>query len=236
MRDGQRAPAVPAFDAARCGQYDEAFDATDEAPVDKFLAGYRVFREDYFTKHKAAITQLMTQRQSPMAMMIACSDSRIDPSLKFGADPGDMFMVRNVSALVPPYEPDGAYHGTSAALEFAVQVLEIPNIIIMGHARCGGIDALLRHQEEGATDFVTSWMQIARDALAQVDDNASAEDRQRMCEQAAVKVSLRNLMTFPWIASRVNTGKLRLHGWYFDLETATLHIMDGAGKFSPAPT
>jgi carbonic anhydrase len=202
--------------------------------VDKFFAGYRAFREDYFKKNRDMIVALMNRRQSPTALMIACSDSRIDPSLKFGAEPGDMFIVRNVANLVPPYEPDGAYHGTSAALEFAVQVLEVPNIIVMGHARCGGIDALLRHQEEAASDFVVSWMRIAEQALARAPNLAGPEDHRRACEQEAVKVSLDNLRTFPWIKARVDKGTLKLHGWYFDLETATLHVMDDKGVFAPA--
>src|ERR1700748_1020015 len=110
------------------------------------------------------ISALMTKRQSPTAMMIDCSASGIDPSLKFGVDPGDMFIVRNVANLVPPYEPDNEYHGTSAALEFAVQALEIPNIIVMGHARCGGINALINRQTQAATDFIASWMRIAEPA------------------------------------------------------------------------
>ncbi|TAL00116.1 MAG: carbonic anhydrase [Rhodospirillaceae bacterium] len=178
------------------------------------------------------IAELMTKRQSPQAMMIACSDSRIDPSLKFGADPGDMFMVRNVANLVPPYAPDGAYHGTSAALEFAVLVLEVKNIIVMGHARCGGIDALVKHQEKAATDFVASWMKIAEQALVRARDAATPEALQRACEQETVKVSLENLMTFPWIRARVEAGKLELHGWYFDLETGTLHVLGQDGAFT----
>jgi carbonic anhydrase len=203
--------------------------------VEKFFEGYRAFREDYFKKNRDMIVQLMTRRQSPKAMMIACSDSRIDPSLKFGAEPGDMFIVRNVANLVPPYEPDNAHHGTSAALEFAVQALEVPNIIVMGHARCGGIDALVRHQETASTDFIASWMRIAASALAEIESVSSAEDRQRACELEAVKVSLANLMTFPWIKARVDNGKLTLHGWHFDLETATLRVLDSAtGVFKPA--
>jgi len=200
--------------------------------VDKFFAGYRAFREDYYKKNRDMIVELMTRRQSPKAMMIACSDSRIDPSLKFGADPGDMFIVRNVANLVPPYAPDGAYHGTSAAQEFAVQVLEIPNIIVMGHARCGGIEALVRRQEESAADFVASWMRIAEPARARAYQMATPEQRQRVCEEEAVKVSLGNLMSFPWIKARVDAGKLKLHGWYFDLETATLHVLNDEGTFS----
>ena len=141
--------------------------------MEKFFAGYRAFREDYFKKNRAMIAELMTKRQSPTAMMIACSDSRIDPSLKFGVEPGDMFIVRNVANLIPPYAPDGEYHGTSAALEFAVLVLEVPNIIVMGHAKCGGIDALVKHREKAATDFVASWMEIAAPALARAGNAAT---------------------------------------------------------------
>lgn len=202
--------------------------------MEKFFAGYRAFREDYFKKHRAMIGELMTRKQSPQAMMIACSDSRIDPSLKFGADPGDLFMVRNVAALVPPYMPDSEYHGTSAAVEFAVKVLEIKNIIVMGHARCGGITALVNHEDARATDFVAGWMHIAEPALARSYNLAGPEDRQRVCEQEAVKESLTNLMTFPWVKERVESGALKLHGWYFDLETGTLHIMDNSGVFAPA--
>jgi carbonic anhydrase len=204
--------------------------------VEKFFAGYHVFREDYFKKHRAMIGELMTRKQSPMAMMIACSDSRIDPSLKFGADPGDLFMVRNIAALVPPYMPDKEYHGTSAAIEFAVKVLEVKNIIVMGHARCGGITALVNHEDANATDFVAGWMQIAEPALARAYNLAKPEERQRVCEQEAVKESLTNLLTFPWVKERVESGALKLHGWYFDLETGSLHTMDGNGIFTPAPT
>jgi carbonic anhydrase len=208
--------------------------------LQKFLEGYRAFRAfraDYFSKHREMLQRLMARGQTPSAMMIACSDSRIDPSLKFGADPGDIFMVRNVANLVPPYQADGAYHGTSAALEFGVQVLQVANVIVMGHAKCGGIGALMRHEEEAATDFVTSWMKMvepARNRAIAVAGDSAPEHVQRLVEQEAVKESLANLMTFPWVKERVNAGKLRLHGWYFDLETGTLHIMDARGLFQPA--
>src|SRR5262249_32476661 len=134
------------------------------------------------------------------------------------------------------YEPDNEYHGTSAALEFAVTALEVKNIIVMGHARCGGINALVNRDAQATTDFIASWMRIAEPALAQVAKLAPPPDQlQRTAEQEAVKVSLANLMTFPWVRSRVESGALKLHGWYFDLETATLHIMDEAGTFAPAP-
>jgi carbonic anhydrase len=205
--------------------------------MQKFLEGYRHFRADYFEKHRDMLQQLMARGQKPTALMIACSDSRIDPTLKFGADPGDIFMVRNVAALVPPYQADGAYHGTSAALEFGVQGLQVQHIIVMGHAKCGGIGALMRNPEDVGMDFISSWMKMvepARNRAIAVAGDAPPAQVQRLVEQEAVKDSLTNLMTFPWIKERVNAGKLKLHGWYFDLEIGTLFIMDANGQFNPA--
>ena len=130
--------------------------------MDKFLAGYRQFRETYFRDNEGLIKDLMDHGQKPKALMIACSDSRIDPSLKFGVEPGEMFIVRNVANLVPPFDPDGHAHGTSAALEFAVRGLSIENVIVMGHARCGGIGALMNAPPGG--DFIAAWMSIAAPA------------------------------------------------------------------------
>ncbi len=202
--------------------------------MDKFIAGYRQFRDSYFAQNKDFLKALMGKPQTPTAMMISCSDSRIDPSLKFGAEPGDIFMVRNVANLVPPYTPDGDHHGTSAALEFAVQVLEVKNIVVMGHARCGGIGALVSNQQS-PLDFVASWMKIATPARERAMAMAKdPESLQRLCEQEAVKESLKNLLTFPWVKERVEAGKLAIHGWYFDLETGTLHRMNKDGVFEAA--
>jgi carbonic anhydrase len=199
----------------------------------QFLDGYHQFRDTYFRENEQMIRELMDRGQKPKALMIACSDSRIDPSLKFGAGPGDMFIIRNVAALVPPYEPDGEHHGTSAALEFAVRGLEVENIIIMGHARCGGIHALMHQPNTG--DFISAWMNIADDAKAEaLSSKLDPSKAQVFCEQEAVKVSLRNLLTFPWVKERVDAGKLLLHGWYFDLGTGTLHILREDGTFTPA--
>ena len=207
--------------------------ANQSESLDKFLEGYRQFRETYFRENDQTIRELMDRGQKPKALMIACSDSRIDPSLKFGAAPGDMFVIRNVAALVPPYERGGEYHGTSAALEFAVRALEVEHVIVMGHARCGGIHALMHEPNQG--DFIAAWMNLAapakKEALARKLPEAQA---QAFCEHEAVKVSLRNLMTFPWVKERVDVGTLVLHGWYFDLATGTLHILAEDGSFRPA--
>lgn len=193
--------------------------------MEKFIAGYRQFRDTYFRDNKAFIEELMQKGQSPKALMIACSDSRIDPSLKFGVEPGEMFIVRNVANLVPPFEPDGNAHGTSAALEFAVRVLKVEHVIIMGHARCGGIRALMNQPQAG--DFVGAWMKtasLARERALQITSTPAAA--QRCCEHEAVKISLDNLLTFPWVKEAVDAGAVQTHGWYFDLETATLSILN----------
>lgn len=198
--------------------------------MEKFIAGYRQFRDTYFKENYDFIQDLMAKGQAPKAMMIACSDSRIDPSLEFGVGPGEMFIVRNVANLVPAFDPDGHAHGTSAALEFAVRALEVEHVIVMGHARCGGIRALMNQpmmQKSEANDFVAAWMKIAaparEKALRASSDPVVA---QRCCEQEAVRVSLDNLLTFPWVKDAVASGKLQTHGWYFDLETATLSILN----------
>ena len=201
--------------------------------VDRFLEGYRQFRDGYFRENEDFIHDLMAKGQKPKAVMIACSDSRIDPSLKFGVSPGDMFIIRNVASLVPPFETGGKYHGTSAALEFAVRGLEVEHVIVMGHARCGGIHALMNKPNAG--DFVAAWMDIAsaarETALAQ---KLAPEAAQHLCEQEAVKVSLANLMTFPWIRERADAGLLTIHGWYFDLGNGTLYVLNKDGAFVEA--
>ncbi len=193
--------------------------------MEKFLVGYRQFRETYFRENQAFIKELMSKGQTPKALMIACSDSRIDPSLKFGVEPGEMFIVRNVANLVPPFDPDGHAHGTSAALEFAVRGLQIENVIVMGHARCGGIQALMNAPQGG--DFLAAWLQIALPARERaIKASPVPAVAQRCCEQEAVRLSLQNLLTVPWVKDAVDAGKLTTHGWYFDLETATLSILN----------
>ena len=168
---------------------------------------------------------------------MACSDSRVDPALVFRAEPGDIFMIRNVANLVPPMEEEGTFHGTSAALEFAVLGLNVPNIIVLGHAHCGGINAMIRGDEvkKDGYRFVPAWVSMLspahRRVLATMPD-ASEQEVQRACERNAVLVSLENLTTFPWIRDRMAEKSLKLHGWYFDIETAQLEIYDSkSGRF-----
>ncbi|MBI1273763.1 MAG: carbonic anhydrase [Alphaproteobacteria bacterium] len=197
----------------------------------KLIEGFRQFQTDYFT-NSDRYAALVNEGQKPETLVIGCSDSRNDPALLTRAEPGDIFVVRNVAALVPPYEPDGHYHGTSAAIEFAVKGLGVKNIIVLGHALCGGIEtlaacscgaepgALDRNADGEAYEFLTPWVKIALAARKAVDaemEGVAPAVRQRALEQAAVLASLNNLMAFPWIAPRVKDGRLKLHGWYFDM-------------------
>jgi carbonic anhydrase len=199
------------------------------------LDGYRKFREETWPQQRARFEELAARGQTPHTMVIACSDSRVDPQMIFSAGPGELFVVRNVANLVPPYMPDAAFHGTSAAVEFAVRVLGVGRIVVMGHALCGGIRALIEGAPAEAADFVAGWIGIAeraRSAALRCDDPVAAQEA---AEQEAIRISLANLMTFPWVAEAVNSGGLRLRGAHFGVATGRLLVLDGATDgFTPA--
>lgn len=186
--------------------------------IAKFIAGFERFQDKYFG-HDRKLFDRLRHAQRPRAMVIACCDSRVDPAILTDAEPGEMFVVRNVANLVPPYDLGGNFASVPAALEFAVQSLEVEHVIVLGHARCGGIRALMSGAEPGG-EFIGKWVSIAQRArervLAELPDKPPALQAQA-CEQAAILVSLENLMTYPWIARRVEAGSLHLHGWYFDI-------------------
>lgn len=170
--------------------------------------------------------------------MIACVDSRVSPEVVFDAAPGEMLVVRNVANLVPPYQPDGGYHGTSAAIEFAVRRMEVRHLVVMGHEACGGIAAFRHNLRSGVEpgDFVGLWMRIAEPAagLVLACEGCNPLDDQRGLEQAAVRQSLRNLRSFPWLAEREAAGLLDLHGAWFGIARGTLSLLDEAsGAFAP---
>jgi carbonic anhydrase len=200
----------------------------------RLIEGYRRFRETAYREHHVLYEALVSQGQAPRAMIIGCSDSRVDPAILFGTEPGEVFVVRNVANLVPPYAQSGNYHGTSAALEFAVRSLQVEHVIVLGHARCGGIAALLNDFAGLGSDFIRPWMQIAAPARERAleESQSAGGDAQRCCEHEAIRVSLGNLAGFPWIAERVRSGRLQLHGWYFDLETGELLELK-EGRFEP---
>jgi len=190
--------------------------------VKVLLNGFQKFREIYYEKDPGLYRDELSRGQSPRFAVIACSDSRVDPAIVLQTKPGDVFSVRNVAALVPPYEEDGHYHGTSAALEFAVTGLHVDHIIIIGHAHCGGVAAMVQKQENGTASgkFITPWtdlLQEARERALIIDPELSGEDLLRASERQAVRLSLDNLTTFPFIREAVAAGDVHLYGWYLDI-------------------
>jgi carbonic anhydrase len=194
--------------------------------------GYRRFREGRYAQESERYRRLGEQGQKPSALVVACSDSRSGPETIFDASPGELFVVRNVAALVPAYAPDAHLHGASAALEYGVLALAIPAIVVLGHGRCGGIRAAASAAEPlSATDFVGSWVagigELARDVGLDRDGDDAA--RLRTIERRSIERSIENLRTFPWIASREADGSLSLHGAWFDISLGELHVLGPDG-------
>jgi carbonic anhydrase len=198
--------------------------------MQELIEGYRRFRVEQWPERRATFERLAARGQSPRVMVVACCDSRVDPTMIFSAEPGELFVLRNVANLVPPYAPDTAYHAASAALEFAVRVLKVEELIVMGHAMCGGIQALLASTQQPGDDFLDRWMRIAEPARERVVARAPA-DMQSALELESIKLSLDNLRTFPWIDERVQSGQLHLRGTLFDVRTGVLKMLQPDGEF-----
>jgi len=194
--------------------------------MQRLLDGYRRFRVETWPAERDRYAALSADGQRPQTLVIACSDSRVDPQTVFGAVPGELFVVRNVAGLVPPYAPDGGCHGTSAAIEYGVRVLGVARIVVLGHAQCGGVRAMVEGAPAEARDFVEPWIDIARPALPAKRDRPLAE-MLHACELAVVRLTLRNLSTFPWIAAPVAAGTLQLEGCRFDIHTGVLWRLEG---------
>jgi carbonic anhydrase len=207
--------------------------------TDKLIEGYRHFLRDGLGRERAR-WQTLSEGQSPKTMIIACSDSRVDPATIFSTAPGEIFVVRNVANLVPPFELDGGRHGVSAALEFAVTQLEVSEVMVMGHGACGGVAAALSRAFEGARagegGFIAHWIDLLDEARDRViAEHGTGGAAVHALELEAVKVSLANLRTFPCIPEREAAGTLKLRGSYFALSEGVLHLLDEAtGTFSPA--
>ena len=193
------------------------------------MIGYRRFREERFAG-QAEQYRSLAQAQTPRTMVIGCADSRVDPATIFSAAPGELFIVRNIAALVPPFEETGTYHGTSAAIEFAVTSLNIENIVVLGHGMCGGIAAALAVAEQRPVGrFVEPWVELiaeSRDKLLQRTSSDDPEGRQKELERLAIQVSLQNLTTFPFVKNALETGRLALHGAWFSIVDAELRWLD----------
>ena len=197
--------------------------------------GYERFRTGRLAEEKARYEILAREGQNPDVLVISCCDSRVTPAAIFDTGPGELFVIRNVANLVPPFSPNGDYHGTSAAVEYAVLGLKVGHIVVMGHGRCGGIKAYL----DGVTDmgngtaFIGKWMSIVEPAAAGLDD-IPVEERGKVLERRAVVHSLENLRTFPMIREGEEAGSLMLHGAFFDVKSGVLEIYDRASKvFEP---
>lgn len=202
------------------------------------LEGYRRFRESDWSHERERWTRL-AEAQAPKVMVIACSDSRVDPATIFDTSPGEMFVVRNVANLVPPFEAGGGRHGVSAALEFAVTQLQVPEIVVMGHGQCGGVQAALsrrfEHQPPGSGGFIAHWIDLLDEARDRVThEHGDGPAAIHALELETVRVSLRNLRTFPGIVEREEAGSLTLRGAYFAIADGRLHLLDEAsGAFAP---
>ena len=212
---------------------------TDQNPVfpQRLTDGYRTFLAERLPSERRRFEALAAEGQSPEIMVIGCCDSRVSPEVIFDASPGEIFVVRNVANLVPPYETNGDYHGTSAALEFAVQALRVKHIVVLGHARCGGIRAFADDAAPlSSGDFIGRWMSLVAPAAEQIGPpDGDPVAYQTRLEFAAVENSLRNLMTFPCVRILVERGKLQLHGAYFGVASGVLLIRNPkTTKFEPA--
>jgi carbonic anhydrase len=193
----------------------------------ELLEGYRRFRDGEYHVHKKRWEELASG-QEPATMLIGCCDSRVEPTRIFDTPPGQMFVVRNVANIVPPYEEVEGLHGVSAAIEFAVLTLEVKHIVVMGHGACGGIKAALQggdYGEEGPS-FIDRWISVLDDARDTVIA-ADPEDPQRALEFEGIKAGLKNLRTFPYVAEREKNGRLKLHGAHFSIAEGRLCVLDG---------
>ena len=205
----------------------------------KLITGFLAFREQTFLPKRAFFEQLAV-KQRPKVMMVASSDSRVDPAILTNADPGDLFMHRNVANLVPPYSPDGTYHGVSAALEFAVGALRVKHIVVLGHASCGGVRAFAEDSAPlSPGDFIGKWMSLiapAAEKLGPCGASPPADYLARL-EQASIVNTLGNLLTFPRLRKLIERGRVTLHGAYFAVATGELLVLDPqSGRFVAAAT
>ena len=204
----------------------------------QLIDGYRTFATQRLPTEQSRYRELSERGQSPETMLIGCSDSRVSPEVIFDAGPGELFVVRNVANLVPVYQPDSGTHGVSAALEYAVNVLKVKHIVVLGHAQCGGIRAFVdKIQPLSPGDFIGKWMQmfVKPGEVVEQREHESMQDFVVRIEKAAVFRSLENLMTFPFVRERVESGEMQLHGAYFGVAKGSLFVLDPVAKeFLPA--
>jgi carbonic anhydrase len=192
--------------------------------MQELIDGYRAFRGERWPAERQRYLDLAQHGQKPQTLVITCSDSRSDPATIFNARPGGMFVIRNVAAIVPPYETDSSHHGTSAAIAFAVLSLEVRNILVMGHAQCGGVAAALDNSIAANVPFLSAWVDLLKPAVARLPEHV--HDAHTLLEQDGVRLSLERLMEFPFVAERVNAGRLELNGARFGIADGKLELLD----------
>lgn len=195
---------------------------------DKLIEGLRRFRSEVFPQYREHYRNLVDAGQKPATLFIGCADSRVMPEVFTGAGPGELFHVRNMGAFVPPFEDDRSFHGTSAAIEFAIQVLEVDEIVVCGHTHCGAIRAL--YEPPAGTPHIDRWLELAAEArLDAPGGNGTGkpdEDLLRRTEQRAIAIQLERLLTYPQVRERIEAGRLFLHGWHYIIEEGTIDILD----------
>jgi carbonic anhydrase len=199
----------------------------------RLLAGFRRFHRKFYDAETNAFTKLTQRGQTPKTLIIACSDSRVDPAILSSANPGELFVVRNVANLVPPYESSAGFHGVSAAIEFAVVNLQVKNIVILGHRQCGGIRSLFTPEAVRSGGFVAQWMTIAKqakDKVLQKFPQADLEQHCKECEKESIRASIENLLTFPFVREAREFRGMQILGLYFDLELGQLLELDSDWK------
>jgi carbonic anhydrase len=197
---------------------------------EQLLKGYANFMSGRYSREEQRYRELAREGQSPTALVIACSDSRSAPETIFDVGPGELFVIRNIANLVPPYQPDANLHGTSSALEFAIRQLEVPHVIIMGHGRCGGIHAALNPKSAAVAqwDFLGNWLQLLAPVAAEVGGYATMTEGEKRTalERISIRHSIANLRTFPFVKAAEDAGRLALHGAWFDISSGELWVMD----------
>ncbi|SRR5579883_301735 len=188
----------------------------------KMLQGYQAFREKYAQGDQSVMQYLSNYGQKPEVMVVACCDSRVDPALILQCDPGDLFVVRNVANIVPPFEKDEAHHGTSAALEFGICFLNVKHLILLGHSQCGGIQALL-NDGKVPNDFISNWVSLIK---SNQENTSDSDDYAKL----ALKLSRQNCLTFPWIREKMMKEELEIHLWYFDIKAGQIFTYSDTEK------
>lgn len=206
--------------------------------IASLVSGYEAFRDKKFKKYQNKFIDLVEQGQRPKVLFVGCSDSRVDPALITNSDPGELFILRNVGNLIPPFSPDNDFHGTAAGIEYAVSVLNVTDIIVCGHSHCGAIDGVYRDITDPALVHVKKWLELGKQARDYVEETikegVSEREKLSMTERISVVFQLNNLLTYPEVARKVETGEVSLRGWYYKIKTGELeYYNEETMRFEP---